>query len=447
MTSSQSLLYAAEADVTIDRIRALVRQVGPESPTVEYKQQMTGTIARGVAALANTYGGLLLVGVSDDRIVRGVKVEAIEAVAEHCHSKIEPPWVPEIIPVPLGQGSDLYVLVLRVLPGHRHRPLLVDGVAYVRHQNTSHPASWQQLHDLFAEGGAAGDQDDFWSLRRPDMPLGPDGGSDEGVDFVMRSGLGVPISRAAKWRPLSEATVTALINGLNSSPLDATLTDLAVGSTRSGGHGHFRRRGLNRSRTIRLEWSSAPVDWPSGLSGPVEACARLMVPGGYGDVATHMQVEIDVLVRFSARTQGAHERPTSDELGHDRNSWRVTARQLRELLDAMLATLVMREVVSLLADLAGIDPVAVPQPRALHLLTQRPITEVIDMTGLQPIVDAGVSRGTHLLADPALDLAADGDRQTQVIAWLIQAAQDAGLLGMEQVLRQLTPRTCSDQAR
>ena len=49
----------------------LVRRVGPESPTIEYKEQMADTIAKGVAALANTYGGLLLVGVTDDRIIKG----------------------------------------------------------------------------------------------------------------------------------------------------------------------------------------------------------------------------------------------------------------------------------------------------------------------------------------------------------------------------------------
>lgn len=62
MTSAQSLLYAAASDVTIERVRALVRQIGAESPTIEYKEQMCDTIARGVAALGNTYGGLLLVG-------------------------------------------------------------------------------------------------------------------------------------------------------------------------------------------------------------------------------------------------------------------------------------------------------------------------------------------------------------------------------------------------
>ena len=77
MTSAQSLLYAAASDITIGRVRALVRQVGAESPTIEYKEQMCDTIARGVAALGNTYGGLLLVGVTDDRIVRGVKEKTI----------------------------------------------------------------------------------------------------------------------------------------------------------------------------------------------------------------------------------------------------------------------------------------------------------------------------------------------------------------------------------
>jgi predicted HTH transcriptional regulator len=166
VTSAQSLLHAAASDVTIERVRALVRQVGAESPTIEYKAQMCDTIARRVAALGNTYGGLLLVGVTDDRIVRGVKEKTIESVADHCAAKIEPPWVPEIIPVPLGQGSDLYVLAVRIVPGHQPRPLLVDGVAYIRQQSTTHPADWQRPRDLFAES-ADDRQDDLWDLYAP----------------------------------------------------------------------------------------------------------------------------------------------------------------------------------------------------------------------------------------------------------------------------------------
>lgn len=172
VVSPMSLLHAAPSEFTIEQVRALVRQVGPEAPTVEYKEQMVETIARGVAALANTYGGLLLVGVTDKtRVVKGVKEKTIDSVADHCYAKIEPPWVPEIIPVPLGQGSDLYVLVLRVVPGQHPRPLLVDGAAFVRDHSTTHPASWHRLRELFAETAP---QELAWNLPAPDLPQRPE---------------------------------------------------------------------------------------------------------------------------------------------------------------------------------------------------------------------------------------------------------------------------------
>ena len=70
----------------------------------------------------------------------------------------------------------------------------------------------------------------------------------------------------------------------------------------------------------------------------------------------------------------------------------------------------------------------------MHMVTARPVTEVLDTTGLTPIPSAGNSMGAHLLADPALDLTDDKDREEQVRRWLAQIALDAGLTGMEQAL-------------
>lgn len=432
VTSPQSLLYAAASDITIERVRALVKQIGPESPTIEYKEQMADTIAKGVTALANTYGGLLLVGVTDGRIVKGVKEKAIESVAEHCAAKIEPPWVPEIVPVPLGQGSDLYVLVLRVVPGRHPRPLLVDGVAYVRHQNTSHPADWQRLRELFTEGAVAR-QDDVWDLHAPSLPQAADGMPDGGVDFVLRSGLTFTVAPEATWRPLAEGTVAAFIAALNTSPLHLLLRRLSLAGASTGGMNPFHRQGLNRSRMVRLAWWGAPQGWPDGRPGPVEATVRLEVPGGYGRPATHMRVETDVVVRYSAAAEIIRQRDAGRvKLPHSR--WRVPPHQLGELINAILATLTCRDVVAPLADLSGIDPLAVPQPRVMHMVTEGPVTEVLDTTGLNPIPDAGYSGGAHLLGDPALDLADDDDRSEQVRRWLIQIALDGGLTGMEKVL-------------
>ncbi len=436
MTSAQSLLYAAASDVTIERVRALVRQVGAESPTIEYKEQMSDIIARGVAALGNTYGGLLLAGVTDDRIVRGVKEKTIESAAGHCAAKIEQPWVPEIIAVPLGQGSDLHVLVLRVVPGRHPRPLLAGGVAYIRHQNTTHPADWQRLRDLFAESAAVR-QDDLRDLHAPDLPRGSDGASDGTVDFVLRSGLNVTVTRDAQWRPLAERTVTAFTGALNRSPLNAVLMRLAAGGAPAGGMNPFHRQGLNRSRLVRLAWSGSPDGWPEDRPGPAEASVRLEVPGGYGHTAAHMRVEADVVVRRSAAIDIARQQRGENAPHALPPRWSVPPQQLGGLIDAMLATLTGKEVTAALASLAGTDILAIPQPRIMHIVTERPIPDVLDTRGLRAIPDAGDSTGAHLLADPALDLADDQDRSDQVRRWLIQIALDAGLTGMEQVLQRL----------
>lgn len=438
MVSTETLLYAAESDITIERVRALVKQVGPEVPTVEYKGQMADTIAKGVAALANTYGGLLLVGVTDNREVRGVKEKTIEAVAEHCAAKIEPPWVPPISAVSLGRGSDLYVLVLRVVPGQHPRPLLVDGAAPIRHQNTTHPADWQRLRDLFAEAGAVL-TDNPWTIQAPSLPqdtYNEYGDPATTVDLVIRSGLDFPVSREAKWRPLSEQTVAAFTNALTQSPLTRAMANIALEGATGGSDG-FSPEGLNRSRTVTLKWWCAPGgSWPQDRAKPVEATVRLEMPGSYGQVNQNLRVEIDVVVRRSVLVEIIRQQSPD---GHQipLSAWRITAQELGELIDAMLATLSSKEIAAPLAALASIDPIAVPQPRVLHMVTVRPVTEVLNTSGLRLVPDTGTSMGAHLLADPARDLADEDDRRQQVAAWLTQIALDAGLLGMEHLLQRL----------
>jgi len=56
----------------------------------------------------------------------------------------------------------------------------------------------------------------------------------------------------------------------------------------------------------------------------------------------------------------------------------------------------------------------------MHIVTEQPIPDVLDTTGLQALPDAGDSRAAHLLADPTLDLADDQDRTEQVRRWLIE---------------------------
>jgi hypothetical protein len=168
------------------------------------------------------------------------------------------------------------------------------------------------------------------------------------------------------------------------------------------------------------------------------------IPGNYGDVSQNMRVQIDVVVRRSILAEIIRERSANGSgLPIPVSAWRVTPQQLGELIDARLATLCSPDVTEALAELAGIDPVADPQPRVLHVRTTRPVVEVLNTDGLRPIPGAGVSMGAHLLADPARDLSDIDERRAQVMDWLTQIALDAGLRGMQKLLQDIVSAQAS----
>jgi hypothetical protein len=65
VTSVTSLFNSPAADITLDHVRELVSQNLPESLTLEYKETYSPGLVTSVAAMANSYGGLILVGVTD----------------------------------------------------------------------------------------------------------------------------------------------------------------------------------------------------------------------------------------------------------------------------------------------------------------------------------------------------------------------------------------------
>ena len=101
----------------------------------------------------------------------------------------------------------------------------------------------------------------------------------------------------------------------------------------------------------------------------------------------------------------------------------------------MTATPTSPPVVAVLADIADADPILVPPPRTVHIISNREIADFLPP--LRPIPDASGSHGAHLQADPTLSLADPEDRAKQVSSWLCQIAADASLIGMEQLATKL----------
>ncbi|MFD9240643.1 helix-turn-helix domain-containing protein [Streptomyces sp. NPDC059556] len=426
---NNSLFAASAADLTIERIRALAsRPDQVESLTLEYKREYSRGVVKSIAAMANTYGGMILVGINDkvepgvDRVVGVDAQEEIDKIASGCREKLDPPWEPTFIPVPFNDGTGRSVVVIRVDANVAPRPLLIDLQAPIRLSGQNSIADRDRLLKLAREEPSAGVLPMGQNVMSPNLERDSEGNYT--ADFILRTGFNLPMGEAGAWRPLSEKTVTALAQALNNSAFPDALYTLGHGSFSS--FMGFRQHGYNRSRTARLVYqglSSSPVPHP------VEAVVTVALPEVYGSsTAAPATVTIDVISRVRRYAD------TLDKVGVPGEEYRYPVPRLLDLLEGILKTTVDPKVVEEIARITDIDPALVAQPRELHLVADRQVKELLSSSGLEEIPEAGASAGGVFRANPALDLRDIADRQEQVDDWLRQLGLDAGLTGMESLV-------------
>jgi hypothetical protein len=447
MTSWHSLLACAQADVTLARISSLAATTGTEPLTVDFKEKAGPRIAECVASMANAYGGLVLVGITDtDRTLVGVKTETLAHVADMLATRLDPAdWLPEMFEVPLGDDQmGKHVLVIRIRPELAPRPVMVqrtgpggDGIFWipVRIPGGTRQATRAEMAALFAEQPAAGIAQGGWDLNAPQVPAGPDGTPDPAIDLVLKTGLSVTPGPACPGRPLSEAGVAELAAALDSSALAKTLFTL-TGLMSAGLYNTQRRGKPNTSGTATLVWQIANGEIP-----PFQMTIRVVAPDQYGH--SHIQtlnVSIEIISKLSAwlHSQDSPQPPPPGMLR------RLEPAEWAALLGAMMVTLTDPRMVAAIADLADVAPILVPPPRILHVVSGHEIAGFLPP--LQPIAGATGSHGAHLRADPALTIADPDDRARQVTRWLCQIAADAGLTGMERLTQLPAPHAASEPA-
>jgi hypothetical protein len=322
MTTWQSLLNCAATDLTLERIRALVGMTGTESLTLEFKKDgNTLRIAESAAAMANTYGGLVLVGITDeDREIVGVPREVIANVASTFATHLDPAdWLPDMREVAIDDKPDRYVLVIRVNRDAVPRPIFVQRResrtfwAPIRMPGGTRQATREELHDLFAEDRSAQMTGQQWTLNAPDFPRGKNGGRDPAVDLVVLSGLIMPVGSAAPGRPISQRAVDQLAAELDRSALASSLFSLT--GVQSIDAESFHREGpANRSHVANLVRRLGPGD-----PVPFEVEVRLEVPGHYGQFqANDLVLTLKIVSRLTSWLQ-------ADRLSRRPASWRAGA--------------------------------------------------------------------------------------------------------------------------
>jgi hypothetical protein len=134
-------------EITWDDVETFCNQRIAENAYLDYKEDFPGHLDRTIAAMANTMGGVILIGVAEDgqgkpvvpakgiQMVRGLEDRVMNTIL----GNIAPPLFPEIAVCPNSTG-DKATLVIRVHPSEQTPHVTHDNTrVYIRTGNRNNP--------------------------------------------------------------------------------------------------------------------------------------------------------------------------------------------------------------------------------------------------------------------------------------------------------------------
>ncbi len=169
MHAYESLYTSQAAEITFRDIEFFCSLKIPENSRLEYKScsytnPNLQNIIKAIAAMANTDGGLIIVGVPEEkesggaRSIPGAPVgipkdkQLKQSIINLCYSKLQPAFCPEILELDTSENSKESVFLIRVqMDKIPHLPIynLNDNKVYVRFDEQNRLASREQLRLLF----------------------------------------------------------------------------------------------------------------------------------------------------------------------------------------------------------------------------------------------------------------------------------------------------------
>lgn len=245
--SFQEFLYSSPAQqLTREELLRLVR--GGEDTYLELKVKLSNPekIAQGICALANTGGGFIIFGVTDQLRIEGLsELEDVqEELARLCREDIVPQITPYLDAVAFDSGRRILALEVK---GNRRPYRTRDGRFYIRHGAHKREASYEELaallddarptsyENLPAVGATSNDIDDahLWSYIRA-FEIGKTSGAgleDYPTGEVMERDLLLAINRDDGFVP----TIAGLMLFGIDERIEKLLPRVAVHLTRYGG--------------------------------------------------------------------------------------------------------------------------------------------------------------------------------------------------------------------
>ena len=139
-----------------------------ENNTTEFKERFEQEAIESAVAFANTKGGTILIGVSDNREIRGITIgkETLRDVANRISQAIEPRILPDIQAIVLDGKSVLLIQISEC----RIKPVSVRGKCYKRVGDSNRVMSPQEITQLYLKSvGQTWDQLSVVSAKSNDI--------------------------------------------------------------------------------------------------------------------------------------------------------------------------------------------------------------------------------------------------------------------------------------
>jgi hypothetical protein len=292
------------ASIDFQALDAFLTERLPESLNLDYKRQLSDGVFETIVAMANTYGGIVLVGVDEDPndptrpLVPPVGVDPAERerLVNQSYTRFQPPFAPDVVPVPLPDGK--VVLVIRVDAARAERPVVLtrkdDNRILVRFEARNASADRYRMASLFSEPAvdvAAAISPGNWH---------PQTQGTYPIDDRVRPALIARIAVEARipFERLDRAMIDTtdrneLSRVMEHSPLSLWLSNQVGKWANSWSSSTWRPLAAshsNRSWAATLRWRGS---FDSGVEVPIGGQVALMLPAGQNVYSGRLTLLVD----------------------------------------------------------------------------------------------------------------------------------------------------------
>lgn len=430
------LIEAARAGqrVTAEHVEQFVARRIPENFSLEYKRELTPRCYEAVAAMANTHGGVILIGVSDANdkqhapfSILGLPSDARQRFVDMCLGNLEPPFAPSVHEVEVAGQR---VLVAYVDEQEFPRPIVIDGKVFVRSEGRNVAADWFRIRALFTEPSPSPLIETAALATRPSQLSMNTWTGDESA-FIVSGEAAAPLPPRAGARPLGTVARTELARQLHGS----RLLDVLAQWLDEREHPHefgWRLSGFNSSRASTLELKGvATVRAANGGTHlpPVSARVLLRLPVSPGDLPA-LRLTVDVVVRPGRRGSFTDENMSRGTTDHPPLSLLEAA----TLIQAIAGT--VWHIASHLMPLVLNVPLLRITGPICHIESVGEVDRVLALQDLWRIDETRRQEGylATLQPAPGVDLREPSTLREEVKAWLTQMLLDWGYGDVERAL-------------